>query len=104
MLVFTMQRLSSWASEHRAELLCTLGPPIVVLLVRAFFGGSVLYGLLELIACPGIVIAAWVAWWVSCRVADREGQPWAWLSFWLVAGSYVGSAWLLFVLGPPLVK
>ncbi len=97
-------RIVHWAREHSLELLCTLGPPVIVLLVRALGNRTVLYGLLEWAACPGLLLVAPIAYRVSCRVADREGQPWAWLSFWLVAGSYLGSVWLTFVLGPPMRK
>jgi len=47
-------------------------------------------GLAVFIALFLLVIPASIAisYWLSCRVADRSGQPWAFISFWIALADW----------------
>ena len=49
-------------------------------------------------------LSAAVSYWVSCRVADRWGQPWAYLSFFAALAGWLGGGWLFLAFSGALEK
>ena len=82
-------------------------PSIVAIAAPAILGwptgwlvGDWVWILSPIICIAGIATGAAASYGVSCRVADRAGQPWAYLSFFASLASWLMGLYLMFYAVP----
>jgi hypothetical protein len=82
-------------------------PSLSAIAAPAILGGPVgwacgewVWGASPIIAVAGLAMAAAASYGVSCRVADRSGQPWAYLSFFASLSSWLFGLYALFSAAP----